>query len=75
MKCYKCGKEMEDKNGANYIGASIGLDIEKNVECDKDFIRKQWGKWYDAGLKTICICWECYLDGMIGYKGDKKCQQ
>ena len=75
MKCYKCGKEMKDKNGNNYIGKQIELIVNKEMKKDEVFFRKQWGKWYEPAQEIINICFECYIDAELGYKGDKQCQQ
>jgi len=72
MKCWKCGKEMDNKDGDYKIkGIAIDVTLEsfnptsENVE----YANRQLGKYSNGnGECHVAICYECYIDGLFQIK-------
>ncbi len=68
MKCSKCGKNMTKRGRGGYsvIGIVLQLKSATNKKSNREFIRKQLGK-YKLGME-YAFCWECWLDSLFGEK-------
>ena len=62
--CYKCGKEMEDKNGELVIGMLIRVSTDSQKPEREKFLKEQLGP-YEPNRDYI-ICYECLLRSIFG---------
>ena len=72
MECWKCDKEMDNKNG-DYTIKGVAVDItlgsfSPTLENVK-YANKQLGKYSNGnGECHVAICYECYIDGLFQIK-------
>lgn len=62
MRCEKCKKNMDDKDGISTIGIAISVKCE--IAKEIPFMQKQMGK-YKLG-KEYNFCFECFIDALMG---------
>jgi len=69
MKCYKCGKDMDNENGdytIKGIAVTVQLAGEQRTEENIQYANSQLGKYSDMrGGCDVAICYECYIDGLF----------
>ena len=68
MKCFKCGKEMDRKNGSLTIkGWEVTIEPEINGTSETiDYRNTQLGRYSDGhGGCHVAICYECHIDGLF----------
>ena len=69
MKCLKCGKETSrENNRVTLIGmyAKVKMNLDPTLPDDIDYYNQQLGKYSNGqGECEVCLCYECYLDGMF----------
>ena len=72
MKCFKCGKEMENPDGDYSIkGVEVEVSLEgvQRTPGNIEYTNKQLGKYADGkGGCHVAICCECYIDGLFNMK-------
>ena len=75
MKCWKCDKEMDRKDGGVTL-KGIEIEVRHNIEADnrpvpmtrtdRGYYNKQLGKYSNGkGECHVAICYECYIDGLL----------
>ncbi len=67
MKCWKCGKEMDNPKG-QYTIQGIKVEVGQDVLTPEDikYANCQLGKYSDGkGKCHVAICYECYIDGLF----------
>ncbi len=74
MKCIKCGKEINREDGENTItGIRVDVTIDEAQKTPENikYYNRQLGKYSDGnGECHVAICYECYVDGLLGITVD-----
>ena len=72
MKCWKCGKGMDNPNGDYTIkGVEVTVSLEgvQRTPENMEYVNGQLGKYADGdGGCHVGICYECYIDGLFQIK-------
>jgi hypothetical protein len=69
MECWKCGKDMDNKDeNCIFRGIDVNInlaDVQKTPE-NIAYVNRQLGKYSNGkGECHIAICYECYVDGLF----------
>ena len=67
MKCYKCGKEMDDSGRGSVAGLNITFFMHSEDGWSDGYLEKQIGKYKDDVINGgINFCYECWIDSIMG---------
>lgn len=77
LKCSKCNKVMEDKQGTKVIGFKLTIDLNSTVvSSSRGLWLKNLGNYADLlfaegdSLKLeLNLCYECWLNGLLHGNG------
>ena len=67
MQCFKCGKATNrEDGGATIEGIRVTVKLDNKTPEDIAYNNTQLGKYSSGnGECEVCICYECYIDGLF----------